>query len=59
MPPDASSAASTRSDPLYVDLEARVLDRDQKGASDVYYKLVKSGRPLPEICGQSRSGFDA
>jgi hypothetical protein len=49
MPPDALSAASTRSDPLYAELEARVLDRDQKGASEVYYRLVKSGRPLPEM----------
>jgi len=25
------------------------MDRDQKGASEVYYKLVKSGRPLTEM----------
>ena len=25
------------------------MERDQKGASEVYYKLVKSGRPLPEM----------
>jgi hypothetical protein len=49
MPPDASSDASTRSDPLYAELEARILDRDQKGASEVYYRLVKSGRPLAEM----------
>src|SRR5476651_543415 len=49
MPPDSASAASTRPDPLYSALEERVLDRDQKGASEVYYKLVKSGRPLPEM----------
>ena len=49
MSPDSPSLASTRSDPLYVALEERVLDRDQKGASEVYYKLVKSGRPLPEM----------
>src|SRR3990170_2943291 len=34
---------------LYDKLEDRVLARDQKGASDAYYGLVKSGRPLPEI----------
>ena len=49
MSPDSPSLASTRSDPLYVALEERVLDRDQKGASEVYYKLLKSGRPLPEM----------
>jgi hypothetical protein len=48
MAPDAS-LASTRSDPLYAQLEERILDRDQKGASEAYYKLVKSGRPLPEM----------
>ena len=49
MPPDASTASSTRSDPLYAQLEERVMARDQKGASEVYYKLVKAGRPLPEM----------
>src|SRR4029079_6708478 len=49
MSPDSQSAASTLPDPLYAALEERVLDRDQKGASEVYYKLVKSGRPLPEM----------
>lgn len=48
MPPDAS-LATTRSDPLYAALEERILDRDQKGASEVYYKLVRDGRPLPEM----------
>src|SRR5438093_13061844 len=49
MSPDSASVARTRSDPLYAALEERALDRDQKGASEVYYKLVKSGRPLPEM----------
>src|SRR5690242_18299913 len=49
MSPDSQSAARTRSDPLYTALEERILDRDQKGASEVYYKLAKSGRPLPEM----------
>src|SRR5476649_1109155 len=49
MPPDSASVASTRPDPLYSALEECVLDRDQKGASEVYYKLVKSGRPQPEM----------
>ena len=49
MPPDSASVASTRSDPLYAALEERVLARDQKGASEVYYGLVRDGRPLPEM----------
>jgi hypothetical protein len=49
MSPDSASVANTRSDPLYSALEERILDRDQKGASEVYYKLAKSGRPLPEM----------
>jgi hypothetical protein len=49
MSPDSQSAAGTRPDPLYGALEERILERDQKGASEVYYRLVKSGRPLPEM----------
>src|SRR5690348_5585152 len=49
MSPDSQSAARTRSDPLYSALEERILDRDQKGASEIYYKLAKAGRPLPEM----------
>ena len=49
MPPDSVTAASTRPDPLYTALEERILARDQKGASEVYYGLVKAGRPLPEM----------
>ena len=49
MPPDSVVAASTRSDPLYSALEERVMARDQKGASEVYYSLVREGRPLPEM----------
>jgi hypothetical protein len=49
MSPDSASVASTRADPLYAALEERILDRDQKGASEVYYRLVRSGRPLPEM----------
>ena len=48
MSPDSASVA-TRSDPHYSALEERILDRDQKGASEVYYRLVKSGRPLAEM----------
>ena len=34
-------------------LEDRILARDQVGASDAYYGLVRSGRPLPEIVGEA------
>lgn len=34
---------------LYAKLEERVLDRDQVGASNVFYDLVRAGRPLEEM----------
>jgi len=34
---------------LYDKLEERILQRDQIGASDVYYDLVRAGRPLNEL----------
>ena len=34
---------------LYDKLEDRVLARDQVGASECYYDLVRAGRPLPEM----------
>src|SRR5215831_7111475 len=33
----------------YARLEERILERDQKGASDVLYRLAQQGRPLTEI----------
>ena len=33
----------------YAKLEEKVLERDQKGASAVYYDLARAGRPLPEL----------
>jgi hypothetical protein len=33
----------------YTRLEERILARDQKGASDVLYRLMKQGRPVTEI----------
>src|ERR1700686_1858922 len=33
----------------YEKLEDRVLARDQVGASECYYELVRDGRPLPEM----------
>ncbi len=37
---------------LYDRLEDRCLMRDQQGASDVYYDLVRVGRPLTEIIAE-------
>src|SRR4051794_206717 len=37
---------------LYDRLEDRCLMRDQKGASDVYYDLIRAGRPLTEIIAE-------
>ena len=34
---------------LYGRLEERILDRDSVGASDVYYRLCREGRPLAEL----------
>ena len=33
----------------YADLAARIMARDQGGASDAYYDLVRAGRPLTEM----------
>ena len=38
---------------LYARLEERIMARDSKGASDVYYDLVKARRPFKEIMGQA------
>src|SRR6266536_1464438 len=37
---------------LYAKLEDRVMARDQVGASQVYYDLVRDGRPLNEIVAE-------
>jgi hypothetical protein len=44
--------AGAESTPAYALLEEKILERDQRGASDVYYDLVRAGRPLPELLGQ-------
>jgi len=33
----------------YARLEEKVLERDQRGAAQIYYELVRAGRPLPEL----------
>ena len=48
----ASQPRSREISGLYDKLEDRCLMRDQKGASDVYYDLVRAGRPLTEIIAE-------
>jgi hypothetical protein len=45
----AADKPSNEARALYDKLEDRILARDQVGASEAYYRLVKLGRPLPEI----------
>jgi hypothetical protein len=36
----------------YARLQEKILERDQVGASDIFYDLVRAGRPLPELVGE-------
>src|SRR5581483_1871749 len=36
----------------YARLEDKILERDQSGASDIFYDLVRRGVPIPELVGQ-------
>jgi hypothetical protein len=38
---------------LYSELEERLLARDQVGGSQIYYELLRQGRPLTEIMGEA------
>src|SRR5437588_10029996 len=55
MPDDVQVAISNAPKPeaLYEKLEDRILARDQKGASDVYYELVRERRPMTEIVAEA------
>ena len=55
MPNDVQAAIlnSPKPEALYGKLEDRILARDQKGASDVYYDLVRQRRPMQEIIGEA------
>jgi hypothetical protein len=55
MPNDVQAARSNTGKPegLYAALEERILARDQKGASDVYYELARERRPLKEIIAEA------
>ncbi len=54
MPNDVQAVRSNTGKPeqLYAALEERMLARDQKGASEVYYDLVRQNRPLKEIVAE-------
>src|SRR5712671_5236075 len=55
MSPRVHGAGRSRDDAgaLYAALEDRVLARDQRGASDVYYDLLRAGRPLTEMLAEA------
>src|SRR5260370_14727879 len=55
MPNDVQGATSNAPKPeaLYAKLEDRILARDQVGASEVYYDLVREQRPMAEIIGEA------
>jgi len=51
--PQTTLSNSGKPHTLYEKLEERILDRDQKGASDVYYDLVRAGRPMTEMVAEA------
>ncbi len=40
-------------DAAYSKLEERIMGRDQAGASEAYYDIVRAGRPLAEIISEA------
>src|SRR5258708_5702515 len=55
MPNDVQAAIRNAPKPeaLYEKLADRILARDQKGASEVYYELARQHRPLTEIIAEA------
>ena len=53
MPNDVAGAIAPKPEALYGQLEDRILARDQKGASDAYYELVRQRRPATEIIAET------
>src|SRR5712691_5497169 len=55
MPNDVPVAITNAPKPeaLYAKLEDRILARDQQGASEVYYDLVREHRPMKEIIAEA------
>ena len=52
-PAPADGAVPHRPQALYASLEDRILARDQVGASEVYYDLLRAGRPLTEMLAEA------
>jgi hypothetical protein len=48
-----ATGTPSRPTDAYARLEDRILSRDQRGASDVFFELLKDGRPLPELLGEA------
>jgi len=55
MPNDVQGAVRNAPKPeaLYAKLEDRILARDQQGASEVYYDLVRQRRPMTEMIAEA------
>jgi hypothetical protein len=49
---EATAIGRNEATALYDRLEDRILARDQVGASETYYELVRAGRPLAEIMAE-------
>ncbi|MDQ2802865.1 MAG: hypothetical protein M3Y41_09330 [Pseudomonadota bacterium] len=52
MPAAATARPAGEAASLYADLEERILARDQAGASQTYYDLVRAGEPLAAIIAE-------
>ena len=50
---DSARTNEPKPEDLYGRLEERILARDQAGASEVYYELLRAGRPMTEIVGEA------
>jgi hypothetical protein len=53
MQPAVTNITSAKPVVLYQKLEERILARDSIGASEVYYDLLRAGRPLTEMIGEA------
>src|SRR5258708_21887980 len=53
MQPEVMTTGSNKPVALYQRLEERILARDQIGASEVYYDLLRAGRPLTEMIAEA------
>ena len=49
---EAAGETREKVDALYAALEERILDRDQVGASRIYYDLLRARRPLTEMLAE-------